>query len=104
MAAKHHDIVAPGEGFPVGPRAIAVHLLDAQAISDIDVTATAITMQDRIGDLVRRLCVEQRPPTAAATKTEEACDIDPDSARFAPFFVGSVDAVRSATFDVVLAN
>lgn len=31
---------------------------------DIDVTATAITMQDRIGDLVRRLCVEPRPPTA----------------------------------------
>jgi acyl carrier protein len=31
---------------------------------DIDVAATAITMQDSIGDLVRRLCVEPRPPTA----------------------------------------
>jgi acyl carrier protein len=31
---------------------------------DVDVTATAITMQDSIGDLVRRLCVEPRPPTA----------------------------------------
>lgn len=33
-----------------------------------------------------------------------ACDIDPDAARPVPFFVGSVDAVRSNTFDVVVAN
>ncbi len=33
-----------------------------------------------------------------------ACDIDPDAARMAPFFVGSVDAVRSDSFDVVVAN
>ena len=33
-----------------------------------------------------------------------ACDIDPDAARPVPFFVGSVDAVRSGTFDVVVAN
>ena len=33
-----------------------------------------------------------------------ACDIDPDAARLVPFFVGSVDAVRSASFDVVVAN
>lgn len=33
-----------------------------------------------------------------------ACDIDPEAARLAPFFVGSVDAVRSGSFDVVVAN
>lgn len=33
-----------------------------------------------------------------------ACDIDPEAARPVPFFVGSVDAVRSDTFDVVVAN
>jgi ribosomal protein L11 methyltransferase len=33
-----------------------------------------------------------------------ACDIDPDAARVVPFFVGSVNAVRSNSFDVVVAN
>jgi ribosomal protein L11 methylase PrmA len=33
-----------------------------------------------------------------------SCDIDPDAAGPACFFVGSVDAVRSGTFDVVVAN
>ncbi len=33
-----------------------------------------------------------------------ACDIDPDAAREAVFFIGSVDAVRSNSFDVVVAN
>ena len=33
-----------------------------------------------------------------------ACDIDPDALRPVPFFVGSVDAVRSDSFDVVVAN
>jgi acyl carrier protein len=31
---------------------------------DVDVTATTVTMQDRIGDLVRRLCDEPRPSAA----------------------------------------
>jgi len=33
-----------------------------------------------------------------------ACDIDPEAAKMVPFFVGSVDAVRSGSFDVVVAN
>jgi ribosomal protein L11 methyltransferase len=33
-----------------------------------------------------------------------SCDIDPDAAGPACFFVGSVDAVRSGMFDVVVAN
>ncbi len=33
-----------------------------------------------------------------------ACDIDPDAARLAPFFVGSADAVRDGAFDIVVAN
>ena len=33
-----------------------------------------------------------------------ACDIDPDAAKLVPFFIGSVDAVRSNSFDVVVAN
>ena len=33
-----------------------------------------------------------------------ACDIDADALRPVPFFVGSVDAVRSDTFDIVVAN
>jgi len=33
-----------------------------------------------------------------------SCDIDPDAAGPACFFVGSVDAVRSGAFDVVVAN
>jgi ribosomal protein L11 methyltransferase len=33
-----------------------------------------------------------------------ACDIDPEAARPVPFFQGSVDAVRSGAFDVVVAN
>ena len=33
-----------------------------------------------------------------------ACDVDPEAARPVPFFVGSVDAVRSGAFDVVVAN
>jgi ribosomal protein L11 methyltransferase len=33
-----------------------------------------------------------------------ACDIDPEAARPVPFFVGSVDAVRSGSFDIVVAN
>jgi ribosomal protein L11 methyltransferase len=33
-----------------------------------------------------------------------ACDIDPDAAKPVPFFVGSVDAVRSGSFDLVVAN
>ena len=36
--------------------------------------------------------------------TVVACDIDAEAARAAPFFVGSVDAVRSGAFDVVVAN
>jgi ribosomal protein L11 methyltransferase len=37
-------------------------------------------------------------------ETVVACDIDPEAARAAVFFVGSVDAVRSGAFDVVVAN
>lgn len=33
-----------------------------------------------------------------------ACDIDPEAAKVVPFFVGSVDAVKSQSFDVVVAN
>ncbi|MEO5926911.1 MAG: 50S ribosomal protein L11 methyltransferase [Bryobacteraceae bacterium] len=33
-----------------------------------------------------------------------ACDIDLETARVVPFFQGSVDAVRSNSFDVVVAN
>ncbi len=33
-----------------------------------------------------------------------SCDIDPDAAGPACFFIGSVDAVRSGAFDVVVAN
>ena len=33
-----------------------------------------------------------------------ACDIDPEAAKPVPFFCGSVDAVRSGSFDVVVAN
>jgi ribosomal protein L11 methyltransferase len=33
-----------------------------------------------------------------------ACDIDPDAARPVPFFQGSIDAVRTGAFDVVVAN
>ena len=33
-----------------------------------------------------------------------ACDIDTEAAKVAPFFVGSVDAVRAGAFDVVVAN
>jgi ribosomal protein L11 methyltransferase len=33
-----------------------------------------------------------------------ACDLDPEAAKVAPFFVGSADAVRSGSFDVVVAN
>jgi ribosomal protein L11 methyltransferase len=36
--------------------------------------------------------------------TVVACDIDPDAAHEAAFFIGSVDAVRSDAFDVVVAN
>lgn len=33
-----------------------------------------------------------------------ACDIDPEAAKPVPFFVGSVDAVKTGAFDVVVAN
>src|SRR5260370_39749375 len=33
-----------------------------------------------------------------------ACDIDPEAAHEDPFFIGSVDAVRSGAFDLVGAN
>lgn len=33
-----------------------------------------------------------------------ACDLDPDAEKVAPFFVGSAEAVRSGSFDVVVAN
>jgi len=33
-----------------------------------------------------------------------ACDIDLETARVVPFFQGSADAVRSGSFDVVVAN
>jgi ribosomal protein L11 methylase PrmA len=33
-----------------------------------------------------------------------ACDIDAEAAQVVPFFIGSVDAVRSDSFDVVVAN
>ncbi len=33
-----------------------------------------------------------------------ACDVDAEAARPVPFFQGSVDAVRSGSFDVVVAN
>src|SRR5580704_7381880 len=36
--------------------------------------------------------------------TVVACDIDAEAAREACFFIGSVDAVRSGAFDVVVAN
>ena len=36
--------------------------------------------------------------------TVVACDIDAEAAREATFFLGSVDAVRSGAFDVVVAN
>src|ERR1700730_14861667 len=37
-------------------------------------------------------------------ETVVACDIDPEAARAAAFFIGSVDAVASGAFDVVVAN
>ena len=33
-----------------------------------------------------------------------ACDLDPDAEKVVPFFVGSADAVRSNSFDIVVAN
>jgi ribosomal protein L11 methylase PrmA len=36
--------------------------------------------------------------------TVVACDIDPDAACSPAFFIGSVDAVASNAFDVVIAN
>ncbi len=33
-----------------------------------------------------------------------ACDIDPEAAHEAPFFIGSVDAIATGAFDVVVAN
>jgi ribosomal protein L11 methyltransferase len=33
-----------------------------------------------------------------------ACDIDPEAAKLVPFFIGSVDAVKSNSFDLVVAN
>ncbi len=36
--------------------------------------------------------------------TVVACDIDPEAAREAAFFIGSVDAVATNAFDVVVAN
>ncbi len=36
--------------------------------------------------------------------TVVACDIDPDAAHSPAFFIGSVDAVASGAFDVVIAN
>jgi ribosomal protein L11 methyltransferase len=36
--------------------------------------------------------------------TVVACDIDPDAARATAFFIGSVDAVATGAFDVVIAN
>jgi ribosomal protein L11 methyltransferase len=36
--------------------------------------------------------------------TVVACDIDPDAARETAFFIGSVDAVATNAFDVVVAN
>jgi ribosomal protein L11 methyltransferase len=33
-----------------------------------------------------------------------SCDIDPEAARPESFFIGSIDAVRSGAFDVVVAN
>ncbi|HEV8144807.1 MAG TPA: 50S ribosomal protein L11 methyltransferase [Bryobacteraceae bacterium] len=33
-----------------------------------------------------------------------ACDIDTDAEKQVPFFVGSADAVRSGSFDIVVAN
>lgn len=33
-----------------------------------------------------------------------ACDIDPEAAKPVPFFAGSVDAVKTGSFDVVVAN
>jgi ribosomal protein L11 methyltransferase len=33
-----------------------------------------------------------------------ACDLDPDAEKPVPFFVGSADAVRSGSFDIVVAN
>ena len=33
-----------------------------------------------------------------------ACDVDPEAAKVAPFFVGSADAIRTGAFDVVVAN
>jgi ribosomal protein L11 methyltransferase len=33
-----------------------------------------------------------------------ACDLDPDAEKPVPFFVGSADAVRSNSFDIVVAN
>jgi ribosomal protein L11 methylase PrmA len=33
-----------------------------------------------------------------------SCDVDPDAVGPACFFIGSVDAVRSGSFDIVVAN
>jgi ribosomal protein L11 methyltransferase len=33
-----------------------------------------------------------------------ACDIDSEAAKAVPFFVGSADAVRTASFDIVVSN
>ena len=33
-----------------------------------------------------------------------SCDVDPEATRTSAFFIGSVDAVRSGAFDVVVAN
>ena len=41
---------------------------------------------------------------ASAGARVHACDIDPAAARESVFFIGSVNAVRSGAFDVVVAN
>jgi ribosomal protein L11 methyltransferase len=93
--------INPGAQFGTGQHATTRLCLEAME--------SVVKPGDRVLDVGSGSAILSKAAWLLGAGKVVACDVDPEAAEAealedTPFFVGSVDAVRSGTFDVVVAN